>query len=221
MEYINNRNVIIKFINVEVIKTCTLQNLRNGWVSPDVLGHKKRGNGINYLRKRARNKYKGVYERCYSERYLEKHPTYRDCEVSENFKDFEYFYAWCLKQVGFENENWALDKDILVKGNKIYSEDTCCFVPHELNILVNLQKTSRGNLPVGVCYHNLSDTYQARIKVDGKCVCLGYFHSSEIAFRAYKNAKEAYIKCKAEKWKDEIDPKVYEALVNWSVEITD
>ena len=41
------------------------------------------------------------------------------------------------------------------------------------------------------------------------------------AFNAYKQAKEAFIKEQANKWKSEIDPRAYEALMNYTVEITD
>lgn len=47
---------------------------------------------------------------------------------------------------------WALDKDILVKGNKIYSPETCCFVPQEINNLFTKRKSCRGTLPIGVKY---------------------------------------------------------------------
>jgi hypothetical protein len=50
---------------------------------------------------------------------------------------------------------------------------------------------------------------------------LGYYKTSEEAFNAYKKAKEAYIKEVAEEWRDSIDSRVYEALTNWVVEITD
>ena len=50
---------------------------------------------------------------------------------------------------------------------------------------------------------------------------LGQFNSPEQAFYAYKLSKEAYIKEVANKWKDQIDPRAYEALMNYQVEITD
>ena len=41
------------------------------------------------------------------------------------------------------------------------------------------------------------------------------------AFNAYKKAKESFVKEQAEKWKGKIDPRAYEALMNYQVEITD
>lgn len=43
----------------------------------------------------------------------------------------------------------------------------------------------------------------------------------EEAFAVYKREKEKYIKEVANKWKDQIDPRVYESLMNWTIEITD
>jgi hypothetical protein len=50
---------------------------------------------------------------------------------------------------------------------------------------------------------------------------LGYFNTPEEAFEAYKVAKEAWIAEKANKWKDQLDSKVYDALCNYKVEIDD
>ena len=50
---------------------------------------------------------------------------------------------------------------------------------------------------------------------------LGWFSTEIEAFHAYKVAKEAYVKELAEKWKEQIDPRVYEALMKYEVEITD
>ena len=77
-----------------------------------------------------------MLKRCYSNAYKKRQPTYEDCEVSNNFKSYEYFYEWCNKQVGFNNKDWQLDKDLLTKGNKVYSENTCIFIPAEINLLL-------------------------------------------------------------------------------------
>ena len=87
-------------------------------------------------------------------------------------------------------------------------------------MLVNSRAT-RGEFPVGV-YHDASRSkFQSHIRMHGKRKHLGRFVTPEEAFQAYKQAKEAYIKEVANKWKDQIDSRVYEALMNYEVDIND
>lgn len=167
--------------------------------------------------------WKAMLARCYNENTQNKCPTYKGCTVSENFKVYSYFYGWCEKQVGFEEDGWCLDKDILVKENRVYSEDTCCFVPTEINCLIISGESYRGFLPRGVVLDKGSKkpSYRARVSQKGKYVCYGSYSNPEEAFCAYKEAKESYIKFVANEYKDRIDLRVYEALMNWTVEITD
>ena len=111
---------------------------------------------------------------------------------------------------------FALDKDILIKENKVYSEDTCCFVPQEINALFVKRDKLRGEYPIGVSFHKSRGMLRATLNNKH----LGYFNTVEQAFQVYKQAKEDYIKEVANKWKDQIDPRVYDALVSYQVEIT-
>ena len=147
--------------------------------------------------------------------------TYDDCTVSANFKHYPYFKEWYFKQIGHDQESWELDKDILVKGNKVYSEDTCCFVPKDLNNLLTHRKKDKGLYPVGVSYKPRINRYIAQIRKFKKVIHLGCFATPEQAFYAYKQAKEAYIKEVAELYKDQIDIRVYEALMKYEVDIND
>jgi hypothetical protein len=156
-------------------------------------------------------------------RIPEKLPSYEGVEMSENFKFYSYFKEWCNKQIGFGNEGWHLDKDILVKGNKIYSEETCCFVPAEINTLILRADRIRGKYPIGV-YHDTSKVHKrfsARVSKGGKYKRFGSYLTPEEAFYVYKKEKESHIQEIANKWKEQIDPRVYEALMNWTIEITD
>ena len=166
--------------------------------------------------------WKSMLTRCYSDSYKKKHPTYEGCEVSENFKSYEYFYEWCHEQIGFGNEGWQLDKDLLTKGNKVYSETTCVFIHSEINTLLIKRVASRGEHLIGVSWSKTHKAFMARVgKSKGKRDHLGFFKTEIEAFNAYKQAKESFIKEQAKKWKSQIDPRAYNALMSYTVEIID
>ena len=228
IEYRGHLDVIVKFEDTGYETTTRANQLRKGEVKdrslPSVYGVGIIGNGITRVcgvETKDHQLWNSMLRRCYDEKYSNKYPTYKDCEVSDNFKYFPYFKDWCSKQTGFWKEGWQLDKDILVKGNKVYSEDVCAFVPSEVNRLFIKRDSLRGDLPIGVRYYKKVRKYAAQMSRFKKAIHLGYFYTPDEAFNAYKEAKEAYIKEVANKWKYQIDPRVYEALMKYRVEITD
>ena len=162
----------------------------------------------------------GMLHRCYYQIELERHPTYRGCSVCDEWLRLSGF-------VPFWEENYRpkyeLEKDILVKGNKVYGPETACFVPRRINILLTNRKRFRGNLPVGVSLSESGLRYKASYDRDGKSTLIGYYGSPEEAFYAYKKAKEDYIKEVAQDYFDRgfITERVKDALFRYEVEITD
>jgi hypothetical protein len=114
-----------------------------------------------------------------------------------------------------------LDKDILFKGNKEYSPSTVAFVPHVINTLFVNGKKNRGDFPIGVSYEKDKSKYRAGMAFMGKTIRLGRFNTVEEAFARYKEYKEDFIKDMAEQYKDVLPHRVYEAMLNWIVEIDD
>ncbi len=155
--------------------------------------------------------------RCYSENYQINYPTYHNCKVKKEWHNYQNFAEW---YEGNYVKGWELDKDILVKGNKVYSSETCCFVPKEINYLFTKRQNKRGKLPMGVTLSQ-SNKFLSRLSIKGKKKHIGVYQTPEEAFYAYKKAKEKYIKEVAEKWKGQIADNVYQAMINWKVEITD
>ena len=165
-------------------------------------------------------KWREMVRRCYSEVYLAKKPTYRLCSIDEKFLNFQYFAEWCNNQVGFE-EGWQLDKDLLVKGNKVYSEDTCVFLPAELNTLLLKSGSIRGSYPIGVVVQTKHNYILASCKQNNKRIYLGKFGTVYEAFLAYKKFKEEYIKIMANKYKETLNQRAYETLMSYEVSIDD
>ena len=230
VKYNDAYEVEIQFINTGFETVARLGDIKNGNVKdrylPSVCGvgivGDKYSVRVSGVLTKEYELWKGMLKRCYSDAYKKKYPTYIGCKVSENFKSYEYFYEWCNKQIGFSNKGWHLDKDLLIKGNKVYSESTCVFIPAEINSLLVKREASRGEHLIGVHWCNTKKAFVAMVnKNKGKQEHLGYFKTEIEAFKAYKQAKEAFIKEQAEKWKDKIDERAYNALMNYRVEITD
>ena len=223
VNYTNYDDVTVKFVETGYETKTRMDNLKLGkvkdYLHPSIYGKGILGEGFKQSESQSYSfqLWKNMLKRCYSEVSFKKSPSYEQCLTSETFNDYQQFKTWCNSQLGFGNTGWELDKDILVKGNKIYSEDTCCFVPKEINLLLVKHDKGRGDYLLGVDYHKNRKQFRARCGDKH----LGWFNTELEAFRAYKEAKEAYIKEVANKWKDQIDPKVYEALMKYEVEITD
>ena len=230
LKYNDAKDVEIQFINTGFEVVVELGSIRKGEVkdsySPSVYGvgilGTKYPSTVNGVLTKEYVLWRGMLGRCYSNTYKKKYPTYESCEVSDKFKSYEYFYEWCNKQIGFSNQSWQLDKDLLIKGNKVYSEDSCVFIPQEINKVLVKNTASRGEHLIGVYWHNKRKAFEARVRKNtGKSEYLGLFNTELEAFNTYKVAKEAFVKEQANKFKSQIDPRAYEALMNYTVEITD
>ena len=162
-------------------------------------------------------------QRSYNPKVIEKRPTYEGCRVHESWHNFQTFSEWYHENYyKIEGQRMELDKDILCKGNKIYSPSTCVFVPKIINTLFIKCDNSRGDLPLGVSYDNsVTKKYIVCCSVNKKNRHLGYYDTPEEAFRVYKNFKEQYIKEVAEEYKSRIPSKLYNAMINYKIEIND
>ena len=128
-----------------------------------------------------------MIKRCYSEKFHEKSPTYRDCEVCDEWLVFSNFKKWMQQQSW---EGMHLDKDIISPGNKIYSPETCAFVTQNENSMLCDSGAIRGELPKGVCFHKQNKNYIAYITINNKRVTLGSHKTAELAKSAYDKAKK-------------------------------
>ena len=160
--------------------------------------------------------------RCFSDKYQTHRPTYNGCNVSDNFLNYSFFYDWWHKQIGFGNiddkgRSWCLDKDLLLVGNKTYSETACVFVPNEINSFFTDRGNARCEYLVGVCFDKQKGKFKAYCTVNGKIQHLGYFNTPQEAFTVYKPFKENLCKQLALKWQHEIDSRLFNTMMKWSI----
>ena len=239
IEYNNACNIIVEFQDEYKAKVhSSYQMFKKGIISnpyyPNVYGVGYVGVG-----KYSEKEYQKIYDhwhdmikRCYDPYFINKkgNIVYKDVFVEEDLLNLQNFGKW-FEENYYEipNEVMCLDKDILFKGNKIYSRDTMIFVPKRINTLFTKGDKCRGNLPIGVTIKKDKDKINLYVSCstykDGKrkCKYLGRLPINRPfqAFTIYKNFKEKYIKQVADEYKGLIPEKLYNAMYNYEVEIND
>ena len=134
--------------------------------------------------------WKTMLKRCYSDKFQEKNPTYKDCTVSKEWLTFSNFKAWMEKQ---DFEGKQLDKDILFEGNKVYSPETCVFVSPMVNTFTTDAKAARGEWQLGVCWDENRKKFRASCNnpFTKKLENLGRYTCELEAHKAWANRKLA------------------------------
>lgn len=239
VQYNRHNDIIVEFQDDYLGKVhTTWGNFKNGGVKNPY--HPNRFGGIvgqNYLLQekdgRSTKEFDAwidMLKRCHlGKSGAKKYTAYKDVYVCEEWLFFDTFYTWITSQSNYTCWNttpdWAIDKDILIKGNKIYSPDTCCLVPKNINNLFTKNEDRRGNYPIGVTYNKKNNNFRAQCSQnDGTGqIQLGSYDNFIDAFYAYKKYKEKLIKniAQEEYKQNRITKECYDAMMNYEVEITD
>ena len=211
VKYINYDNIIVEFedgyktsIRYDIFKSGSVKNPNDKIIfNKGYLGEGK------YNTRNNKNIYRTWYDimmRCYNFQVQEKHPTYKGCIVCKEWHNFQNFAQWYeYNYYVINNEKMCVDKDILIKGNKIYSIE-------------------RGIYPIGVHYDKNKKKYMSNCTIKNKIKHLGSYDTPQEAFNAYKKFKEKYIKEVADTYKNkypQFPKKLYDAMYNYRVQITD
>lgn len=132
--------------------------------------------------------WKGMLERCYSEKFKAKQPTYTGCSVCDDWLTFSNFKRWMEKQ---DWQGKELDKDILFNGNKIYSPETCVFLDSVTNNFTTDRGAARGEWPIGVYFNKRVGKFMARCnnQLTRKQEHLGYFDCPNQSHQAWRKRK--------------------------------
>lgn len=153
-------------------------------------------------------KWVGMLKRCYSEKTKEAQPSYEGCTVCEEWLVFSSFKSWMEKQ---DWEGKSLDKDLLIKGNKVYRPDACVFVSSRVNNFLIESNKARGEFPIGASWYAPRSKFTAHCGV-GKAVNknLGYFDTAQEAHKAWLSFKteQAYILAA-----EQADPRISKAII--------
>jgi hypothetical protein len=218
IRYTNHSDIRIKFLDEHGFEmNNTYSNFKRGTVKNP---YDRSVRGIGYLGVgKHKPNVKGVptlchaiwtqmIRRCYS---IAGSP-YEDCEVCEEWLNYQNFADWYYANhydIG-DGKRMHLDKDILVKGNRLYSPETCMIVPQRINmIFMTKQKGVDADLPNAIrrCAHGYQAAYNGK--------SLGVFKTLEDAIEAHDTSKRIHIKQVAEEYRLRIPPKLYNAMLAW------
>lgn len=226
LEYRGCDDVLVRFNDqYRHERTVRTQQLRSGKIKnpyhPIVFGKGFYGDGpYKALCKTGNTLEYGMWvnmlARCYGNHKKLNKPTYIDCHVCEEWLNFQVFAKW-LNANPYHNKGYALDKDVLIKGNKIYSPAACALLPRQINSAVIIRKPSLNGYPVGVTANKGKGMFDVRISKKGKIKSVGTFASISLARSAYIKEKELYVRELAMEFKDRIDHRVFSALMQWTV----
>lgn len=236
IEYNKSSDIVVEFQDKYKAKVnTTYGNFKSGSIKnpyyPSICGVGMVGtkylSRINSIQLKEYVAWTGMLDRCFSENQKSTQPTYKDVTCCDEWLLYENFYEWLHKQENFDKlkniKRWALDKDILNKRNKVYSPDTCCIVPQNVNCLFLKREAERGNYPIGVHYTEEGFVARCRNPFTDRAEDLGIYSTPEMAFQAYKAYKEDIIKqvAEVEYRVGNITKECYEAMLNYEVEIDD
>lgn len=222
IEFKPPKEVTIKFLNTQHVVSVFKGNAKHGSVrdpyARNYYGVGYIGDEVKYYRGlRSYDVWKHMMERCYWELASKKFPSYIGCTVCEEWQCYKVFKLWYESQPN--NDNGELDKDLLIRGNKIYSPYTCTLVPYEVNIGLQTRRVNSGDYPVGVYYKKANRNYIAQLALgNGVQKHLGSFDTPTAAASVYKRAKEAQVRGFAAKYVDRLTPPAIAALLEWELE---
>lgn len=224
IDYKNCDNITVEFENGYITKTIYRNFVKGSVRNPYDktiygVGCIGKGNYKATIKGKATKEYvtwASMFERCYSLKYQQREPTYKGCKICDKWMNFQEFGKWFSENYyEIDEQKMHIDKDILIKGNKIYSPLTCVFVPQDINKLFTKADSIRNDLPIGVSAYGLKYRTQYRNKNIVKT--LGYFNTPYEAFLVYKKYKEKLIKETADKYRNKIPEKLYNAMMNYEV----
>lgn len=216
MEYKSHNEVLVKFSETGNTLWCKFSNLSRGLVY-DVLA-KNVANSTGFIGigdykpsiyKTWYQKWAGMLSRCYDPN---DNGYYRygaiGVVVWEKWHNFQNFAKWCDNREDYQS-GWEIDKDIIVKGNKEYHPEKCCFVPARINSLIIRSENITG-------YWSDKDKrwYFSYRDKDSKKIRKG-FMTQEEGQNWYAENKEKIVKELAEIYKNSIDKRAYDGLICW------
>jgi|GEM_PF-772042 len=192
IEQISAKNMKIRFLE----DGTTLDNQQYGRIVRGQVknSYKRIYYGVGYIGvgkynssdKEAYKKWQNMLQRCYDKEYHIKHPSYKKAVICDEWCNFQIFAEWFKERYDPQiMRGWALDKDLFSGDIKIYSPDTCCFIPQIINsLLIHIHTTPKVT--------DIKGRYYTKIHKRAKVLRFSVFDEKGEAISQYKDEKRKY-----------------------------
>ena len=223
---LSSRIINIKFLTTGFETTTTASHIKGSSVYdplyPTIHGRGYTGIGeFTSKNSKAYRAWKNMFERAYSKNYQSVYPSYKGCSITREWFNYQNFASWFESTYPYKKflprGRWELDKDLKVVGNKVYSPDTCVWLPSDINANFKMLRPNEGSVClVGVSKDNrrpnkYKTVYLSTTKPNGKFT--KSFDNEYEAHKFYIEKKNQYIDELAEYYKEFITDEVYLLLI--------
>lgn len=218
VEYNGIYDIKVKFTDGTVVQTYSSCILKGHIKNPNhpriygrgFIGEGKYKSGAAGNLTKEYNTWMAMMSRCYD--LKNQQPSYIGCEVSPLWFNFQVFAEWVNQQEGFGLDGWQLDKDLIAAQNKVYSPETCCFLPQDLNNIFRAKRSGKTDptLPRGVLCRD--GRFVATSSFKGKAKSLGSYDTKEEAFSSVKAYVEDKVRLLADYYKSYLSAAAYSKL---------
>lgn len=139
--------------------------------------------------------------------------SYGDRKVCNEWLYLSKYKKWHDKNYV---KGYCFNCTLLSKGNEDISPNNCCYVPMEIRRFLSNNTSKANGLPSGISYHHSHKHFIVQITENKKVKYLGNYNNLNDAKKAYDDERAARAKHLAEKYKDCITKRVYDALINFN-----
>ncbi len=190
------KDITIEFLDTGFITKTRSESIASGSVKDklkrSVFGFGYIGDGeFSTKDKKAYSRWSGILKRCYSDDYQIKKPTYKGCTVCDDWLNFQNFAEWFYLNYPDDGDDYQIDKDLKVIGNKIYSPKTCMFVSSVVNSFTSDHGGARGELLIGACATKSPFLFSAS--------CCNPFTGKQEQYRGFRSEIDAHMAWRSRK----------------------
>lgn len=197
IEIVRMDNITVKFIETGFVKKVRADYIRTGKVKDALfryfygVGFFGCGDYTKKTNKTAYDRWKGMLNRCYNEKYLSQKPTYKGCTVCEEWHNFQNFAQWFEDNYPKDGIEYCLDKDLKVIGNKIYSPETCMLITNAVNVFMTSCTMARGRYMIGASLEKGWGKFKSACSnpITGKYENLGRYQTDKQAHLVWRKRK--------------------------------